>query len=43
MIDLIVLFLVFTILAIVLAGMWIFATTVKMDVKYSDGNYLVKK
>ncbi len=43
MIDLIVLFLVFTILAIGLAGMWIFATTMRMDVKDSDGNYLVKK
>ena len=43
MIDLLIMFLVFTILVIGFTGMWIFATVMPKDVKDSDGNYLVKK
>jgi len=43
MIDLLINLLVFTILVIGLAGMWIFATVMPKDVKDSEGNYLVKK
>lgn len=34
---------VFIIIAIGLVGMWVFATTMKMDYKDKKGNYLVKK
>ena len=43
MLDSIILFLVFIIFIIGLAGMYIFATTMKMDYKDKKGNYLVKK
>jgi len=43
MLDSIILFLVFIIFIIGLAGMCIFATTMKMDYKDKKGNYLVKK
>ena len=43
MLDLLIMFLVFTILVIGLTGMWIFATVMSKDVKDSEGNYLVKK
>ena len=43
MLESIVYLLVFIIFAIGLAGMWIFATTMKMDYKDKKGNYLVKK
>ena len=43
MLDLLIMFLVFTILVIGFTGMWIFATVMPKDVKDSEGNYLVKK
>ena len=43
MLDLLIMFLLFTILVIGLTGMWIFATVMPKDVKDSEGNYLVKK
>tara|TARA_R110001632_G_scaffold82_6_gene355 strand:- start:618 stop:749 length:132 start_codon:yes stop_codon:yes gene_type:complete len=43
MIEIMVMFLAFIILVLGLTGMWIFATTVKMDYKAHDGSYLVKK
>ena len=43
MLDTIIMFLVFTILVIGLAGMWNFATTMRMDYKDKQGNYIVKK
>jgi uncharacterized membrane protein YuzA (DUF378 family) len=43
MLESIITILVFIIFAIGLAGIWIFATTMKMDYKDDKGNYIVKK